>query len=161
MAHDASEILGSPQLAGVKVNPRGMAKRVGANSVGMYAGAVGAVVSATAAGRASKQQAKFEQEAQTPKFGRLAYLAVTGSELALVELNTKGMGLVLGEVLVRLPRSDVAGAELGGGHTLMSPPLTITFTAGERWELEVPRPSKKDAQEVASVLSGALPSGLS
>ncbi len=40
MAHDASEILGSPQLAGVKVNPRGLGRRAGANATGAYAGAL-------------------------------------------------------------------------------------------------------------------------
>lgn len=45
MAHDASAVLGSPQLGGVKVNPRGFAKRTArtAGGAGAGAGAVGAV----------------------------------------------------------------------------------------------------------------------
>jgi hypothetical protein len=65
MAHDASRVLGSPQLAGVKVNPRGMARKGAAPFVGTYAGVVGAAISATAVGRANKQRASFEQERAT------------------------------------------------------------------------------------------------
>lgn len=154
MAHDASELLGSPQLAGVKVNPRGMAKKTSANFSGMYAGLIGAAISATAAGRANKQRAKIVAESQTPNFGRLAYLAVTADELALIELKQKGMaGLELAEVLVRIPRSEIASAELGGGQTMFSPPVTITLAGGDRWELEVPRPSKQAAKELVAVLA--------
>jgi hypothetical protein len=43
MALDASEMLGSAQLAGVQVNPRGMSKRVSSNLAGINAGVAGAV----------------------------------------------------------------------------------------------------------------------
>jgi len=155
MAHDASAILGSPQLAGVKVNPRGMAKKQSAPFVGMYAGVVGAAISATASGRANKQAAKYDGESEAPKFGRLAWLAVTADELALVELNLKGqVGLELKDVIVRVPRSEFASAELGGAANIFSPPLTINFKRGERWELEVPRPSRKQAKRVVDALAG-------
>ncbi|MEO9176405.1 MAG: hypothetical protein ABI317_12900 [Gaiellales bacterium] len=57
--------------------------------------------------------------------------------------------------MVRVPRREVSGAELGGAG-LNSPPLTITFTNGNTWQLEVPRPSKKGAHEVVRAL-GAGP----
>jgi hypothetical protein len=161
MAHDASEMLGSPQLAGVKVNPRGFAKRAGANFTGMYAGVVGAAISATAVGKANKQKAEFEVESQTPQFGRLAWLAVTSDELALVELKLMGqIGLELKDVIVRVPRSEFESAAVGGAANIFSPPLTIHFKGGERWELEVPRPARKQALAVANVLQGeAVASG--
>jgi hypothetical protein len=53
-------------------------------------------------------------------------------------------------VIVRLPRSDVASAELGGG---VSPSLTVTLSNGDTWQLEVPRPSKKNAEAVVHALS--------
>jgi len=158
MAHDASEILGSAQLAGVKVNPRGFGKSAGANFTGMYAGLAGAVISTVAAGRAKKQAAEAAAASTAPKFGRLAYLAVTADELALVELKG-AVGLELNQVIARIPRSEVASAELGGGHTLMSPPLTVTFASGDTWLLEVPRPSKKHALEVVGVLTGGFTQG--
>ncbi|MGA3362255.1 MAG: hypothetical protein ABSD82_09515 [Solirubrobacteraceae bacterium] len=157
MAHDASQILGSPQLAGVKVNPRGMATKGAAPFVGMYAGVVGAAISATAVGRANKQRADFEQESETPRFGRLAYLAVTKDEIALVELKLKGqVGLELKDVIVRVSRSEFESAELGGAVNIFSPPLTINFKGGEFWQLEVPRPSRKQAQAVVDVLASQL-----
>jgi hypothetical protein len=155
MAHDASEILGSPRLAGVKVNPRGMGSNVMANNAGMYAGLIGAVITAPAAIKARKKAAEAKVESTAPKFGRLAYLAVTTGEVALVELKTKrAVSLVLNDVLARMPRAEVASAELGGGHTMLSPPLTITFKSGDSWLLEVPRPNKKQAEELVGVLAG-------
>ena len=69
-------------------------------------------------------------ESQTPQFGRLAWLALTSHELALVELKQDGLvGLRLQDVIERIPHSDVASAELGGGHTMFSPPLTITLSS--------------------------------
>ena len=69
-------------------------------------------------------------------------------------MKLKGMvGLELHDVIVRVPRSEVASAELGGGG-LFSPPLTITFTNGSTWQLEVPRPNKKQAKEVVATLGG-------
>jgi hypothetical protein len=157
MAHDASEILGSPQQAGVKVNPRGMAKKGAAPFVGMYAGVVGAAISATAVGRANKQRASFEQESETPRFGRLAYLAVTKDEIALVELKLKGqVGLELKDVIARVSRSEFKSAEVGGAVNIFSPPLTINFKGGDSWQLEVPRPSRKQAQAVVDVLGAQL-----
>lgn len=154
MANDAGEVLGSPQLAGVKVNPRGMAKSKSMGMSGMYAGVIGAAAGAAAGMRAEKKQRRMAAESVTPKFGRLAYLAVTASEVALVEMKLKGMvGLELRDVIVRVPRSEVASAELGGGG-LFSPPLTITFTNGSTWQLEVPRPNKKQAKEVVETLGG-------
>ena len=146
MALDASQILGSPQLAGVKVNPRGAAKSRIAGSAGAgVGGIVGGALGASADKIAGRQP---QGASETPKFGRVAYLAVSEDELALIKLK----GLVtfaLDEVIARVPRSDVASAELGSG---IAPSLTITFADRDSWRLEVPRPSKKDAQAVVHAL---------
>ena len=92
-------------------------------------------------------------ESETPKFGRLAYLAVTADELALIEVKSKVVGTYLDEVIVRVPRSELASVELDGGG-LYALPLTVTFSGGDRWELEVPKPSKKHAKEVVQTLDG-------
>jgi len=86
-----------------------------------------------------------------PKFGRLAYLAVTDSELALIKLKSGLVTVKLDEVIVRIPRTEVASAELGSG---MVTPLTIKFGDGDTWQLEVPPPNKKHAQEVVHALGG-------
>jgi hypothetical protein len=150
MALDASQVLGSAQLAGVKVNPRGAAKTKIAGGVGMYGGLVGSLIGAGAGMKASQQQVAIASGSETPKFGRLAYLAVTDGELALIGLKSGKVTVHLGEVIARIPRSDVTSAEMGRGA---SPSLTITLCDGGSWQLEVPRPSKKHAQEVVHALA--------
>ena len=139
MALDASQVLGSPQLAGAKVNPRGMARRV----AGGVTGTLPARIAYGPSVRAS---------AETPTFGRLAFVAVTESELALIKLKSGVVRVFLDEVVERVPRSAVASAELGGG---VAPPLTIVFTDGSTWDLEVPRPSKGHAKAVVDELTRA------
>ena len=149
MALDASQLLGSPQLAGVKVSPRGLTKSTAFGSAGLgVGGLLGAAVSATAGGHAGRQQAGMA--AETPKFGRVAYLAVTSEELALIKL-TGAVTFKLDQVIVRAPRSEVASAELGRS---LAPSLTITFGDGRSWQLEVARVSKKDAESVVRALGG-------
>jgi hypothetical protein len=138
---------GSPQVAGVKVNPRGTAWRTAAGSAGIgVGGALGGVISATAGTRAARRQA--QRVSETPNVGRVAYLAVTEDELALIKL--KGLvTLTLDEVIARIPRSDVASAELGRG---IPSSLTIKLGNGDSWQLEVPRVSRKHAQAVVDTL---------
>jgi len=147
MALDASLMLGSPQLAGVKVSPRGFAKSTAAGSAGLGVGGIlGGVISATAGARAGRRQA--EMAAETPKFGRVAYLAVTAEELALIKLT--GLSTFkLDQVIARVPRTDVASAELGRS---LAPSLTITFGNRASWQLEVARIAKKDAEAVVHAL---------
>ena len=150
MALDASHVLGAQQLAGVRVNPKGFLKRRAAAGAGMYAGgAVGAVVGAAAGARAGRQEQELASVSETPSF-RLAYLAVTADELALIRLKTGLVGVKLAEVIERVSRSEVASGELGGG---VSPALTVGFRDGGEWLLEVPRPFKRDAEEVVRMLS--------
>jgi hypothetical protein len=151
MALDASSVLGSPQLAGVKVNPRGAGRTTAAASIGLGGGIVGAAIGAGAGMKAGQKQAGIAAASETPAFGRLAYLAVTESELALIKLKSGMVTVHLDEVIVRVGRSAVASSEMGGG---ISPSLTITFGDGGSWQLEVPRPSKKHAQEVIHALGG-------
>jgi hypothetical protein len=159
VSHDASSILGAAQLAGVKVNPLGLSQRIRKHSVAVGGGVAVDTVSTAilqAIGRKGEKKLAAEiAEARTPQFGRLAWLAVTENEVALVELKQHGLvNLRLEGVIERVPRGEVTGAELGGGHTLYSPPLTITFAGDYYWALEVPRPSKKAAKEVVDTLGG-------
>jgi hypothetical protein len=141
MAIDASGVLGSRQLAGVKVNPPGYAWRQARNQAGTLA--AGIVHGGPPPGRAD-----------TPPFGRLAYLAVTDQELALVKLRSrKAVMLKAAEVIARVPRSQLQTAELGPGYAA---PLTIIFGDGGTWRLEVPPPSKKYARAVVHALGGRV-----
>ena len=87
---------------------------------------------------------------ETPQFG--GYLAVTDDELAFIKVKSGLVRLRLDEVVARVPRREVASAELGRGLAL---PLTITFANGGRWEWEVPWPSKKHAEGVVDALGGS------
>jgi hypothetical protein len=101
--------------------------------------------------KAEQKQAAAASASTTPAFGRLAYLAVTESELALIKLKSGMVSVRLDEVITRVARSEVASAALGGG---VSPSLTIGFSDGGSWQLEVPRPSKKQGQAVVDALAG-------
>jgi len=160
MALEASGRLGSPQLAGVKVNPLGFGARVagrsaGAPGAGILGEAITAGVSAAITMRAQKQAKGEAAKSKTPQFGRLAFLAVSASELALIALETHGgVRLRLGPVIESVPRSQVASVALGRGRPLMAVPLTVTFSDGTSWALEVARPLKRRAEELARVFAG-------
>jgi hypothetical protein len=99
--------------------------------------------------KADRRQAQLT--ADTPDFGRVAYLAVTEDELALIKLKSGLVTFKLDEVIERVQRSDVASVQLGKG---LASSLMITFSSRDAWQLEVPRPAKKDAQAVVRVLGG-------
>ena len=148
MAADASRALGAPQLAGTFVNPRGMAKkfvmRVAASEA---AGMVGGVAAGVATG------GERVGVADSPDFGRDAYLAVSDSDLALVKLKQGVMKLKMtDEVIARAPRSEVTFAQVGDGK--IACPLTISFANGATWEMDVPRAGKKAAKAVVAALGG-------
>ncbi|HET7015127.1 MAG TPA: hypothetical protein VFI65_14515 [Streptosporangiaceae bacterium] len=84
-----------------------------------------------AVGAAARKLAK-DDAAQTPQFGRSAYLAVTDTEVAVLKVKRGAPG-GLGEVIARAPKTEVTSAKLGG---FMRASLTITFNDGGRWEFE-------------------------
>jgi hypothetical protein len=95
VAFDASQIIGSPQRAGVTVLARGASKR--------QASATGGSLPATIAlGKTG------ETASDAPDFGRMAYLAVTDSELALVNVKSGRWTMKLDDLIVRVPRTNVA-----------------------------------------------------
>jgi hypothetical protein len=159
MAHDASTVLGEPQLAGVKVNPRGFGKQTTRKfgGVGAGAGAVGAVSAGIIQAIGTKGEKSVKEavaESRTPQFGVLAWLAVTAHEMALVELKRdKGVGLRVHEVIERVSRSNVRSASLGRG-IVFAPPLTVGFADGNTWQLEVPPTQRRRAKDLVRVLAG-------
>jgi hypothetical protein len=89
--------------------------------------------------------------AQTPEFGRDAYLAVSETEVALVRAKQGMIKLRLtNEVHARAPIVDVVSAEMGSGKLACA--LTIAFADGGRWEFDVPRAGRRSALEVTRVL---------
>ncbi len=126
-------MLGSPQLAGTKVNPAGLWKNVTAQQV---TGLITALP---------------QPRDQTPDIGRLAYLAVTTDEVALIKI-TGALTAKLGALISRVPRNSMTSATLGHGYVGS---LVITLADGGLWQLEVPTVSRKAAQEVVAVLAAS------
>jgi hypothetical protein len=147
VALNASDILGSPEVAGCKVNPRGTNKGTIAKA------GVGEGLGGLAAGMVANKKRKGEiAEAATsvaPSFNVIAWLALTASELALVDIETK-RGLKLSNVLARVPRSEVTSVVLGKAPPLISKPLTVTLANGDHWIFEVPALGKGGVQEIVA-----------
>ncbi|HEX3824933.1 MAG TPA: hypothetical protein VHV79_10760 [Mycobacteriales bacterium] len=150
MALDASEILGSPQLAGCRVNPRGSNKATMRN-VGMGEGLGGALAGAIAGKKVGAEPAQAAASV-TPSFTMIAWLVLTASELALVSIDRK-RGLSLDQILARVPRTEINSVELGKAAPMVSKPLTVTFTSGDYWIVEVPALAKGDVKKIADAFA--------
>ena len=137
MAIDASAVLGSAQLAGVKVNPRGYA---------WDASRTGSLL-APLATRVIYGRRPAGGRARTPEFG-LAWLAVTAEELALVKISSGVTNKAVG-VIARVPRRALKA--VGWHHGVVSP-LMIVFGNGAEWHLEVPTFNAKSGIQVVHAL---------
>jgi hypothetical protein len=135
---DASELLGAPQLAGVTVCPPGTSRRLGLifRGLGLLAGN------------------RRSDAAETPSFGTWGYLAATDRDFALIELQQGLAGMKPDHVVAQFPRSAVLSTELGAASP--ATPLTIEFTNGDRWALEVPPLSGNRARKLAEIINGAV-----
>jgi hypothetical protein len=152
MAIDASELLGAPQIAGVKVMARGATMGRALNQGGVAVGGlIGAAGGALASGKAAKAGAAGR--ADTPEFKGQALLALTDVEVALVKLKQGAISAKPTEVIARAPRDEVAEAVVAGG---LVPKLTISFVDGSTWSMDVPRVVKKqgDTNRIVELLGG-------
>lgn len=140
MAHDASQLLGAQQLAGALVNRRGHGWQHAARQTGLAEVAIGYV----AGQRASRYTT------QTPQFSRTAFVAVTDHEITLIKYGPGGRNGKAGEVLARVPRSEVASAAVSRG--VLRTNLTISFTDGGSWALEVSPLVRRTVVRVADAL---------
>ena len=159
MALNASKILGSDQTAGVRVNNRGYGKTLMSGSRGMAGGTMaggaasgvgGAIGSVLMSRWASKRATAERAEAvasTAPRFGKLAFLALTQNELALIDMDVKTTAK-LTTVLARVARSEVTSVQMAKAGPLMAKPLTVMFANGERWLLEVPALMKRDGRKL-------------
>jgi len=144
---DAADVLGAPEVAGAWVNRRGKAKRTMSTVAGAeIGGAVGSVVGA------GISQGSPRPTAETPDFGGFAYLALSADELVLVKGKQGLVKLKMtDEVVAKVPRSDVTSIEAGEGK--IAAPLTITFSDGGQWDLEVARAHRSAAEQVVAELA--------
>jgi len=142
MAHDASQLLGAQQVAGALVNRRGHGWQHAARATGGLAG----VAMGYAAGQRSSRYTT-----QTPQFSRTAFVAVTDREVALIKYGPGSNNGKAGEVLARVPRSEVASAVVSRGALRTN--LTIGFTNGGSWAFEVSPLVGRTVARIADALS--------
>ena len=166
MGLDASEMLGSQQLAGVRVNPWGAMRRQTAHTSSAASGVFvsGRTVVAAGDAIAGKEGAQTRERwaqlaAATPQFVPVGFLALTANELALMTTKlTQPASTKLESVVARVPRGDVVSAELGGGwphvayYILSAAPLTITFKDGSAWQMEVSRFLRRNGKALVQAL---------
>jgi hypothetical protein len=168
---DTSEVLGSRPLAQVAIHPRGAWWASVARSQG-------SMIARIALGRrpdpdpaqtprfweshagALQAQAGMPQAGpvvQVPVATSGGLLAVTGEELALVGYRLHGVALTAGQVILRMPRSEVKTALLGRGwHGVLGTapsPFTIVLVNGDTWRLEVFLIDKRRAKAVVRALT--------
>jgi hypothetical protein len=145
MADKVSAALGAPELAGTLVNPKGYAKKSVARVAGReVAGLVGSVAAGLAAGDVGTPD--------LPDFGRVGYVAVSETEVAVLKTKTGWKMTPTDEVLVRAARSELASVELDEGRMVSH--LTLRFANGRLWQFDVPRSDKKTAKAVVAALGG-------
>ena len=150
MAIDASELLGAPQIAGVKVMARGATMGRAFNQGGVAAGGlIGAAGGALAGGKAAKSGAASRGD--TPGFKGQALLALTDDEVALVKLKQGAISAKPSEVIARAPRDQITDATLANG---LVPKLSISFSDSSAWSMDVPRVVKKqgDTNRIVELL---------
>ena len=144
MASDASEVLGSPELAGTFLSPKGLTARMTAMTAGRVVGGVLGQVAADQATGGERYQG-------APDFGQVGYVAVTQDEVAIVRGKKGAFKPKVGdEVVARAPRSSVQAVDFDKGALKGS--LTIEFADGGWWEFEIPKIYRKTTERVVSVL---------
>lgn len=152
MASDASSLIGSKQLAGTQVSPRGSFHKTMTHSNA----ALGGGVSGPLAGlflKKNMEREQLERVASTaPDFGGHGYLALSTDELVLLTTKAGLLSAKPHAVLARVPRGEIAGASLGDG---MSPGLTLLFDNGSAWSFDVPPTTKKHAKALVDTLAAA------
>lgn len=144
MESKVADILGTPVIQAAVVSPRGHGKKViTAGAAGQVAGVAGTLAAAqmTARGRA-QMPGGFS--------GGYMVMALTDYRLAFFMMKRGLLKNGVGDHLETVALAEIASASIGGG--LATVPLTITFTDGSSWELEVPRANKGAAEKVVGAL---------
>ena len=150
MAADGTAALGAPEIAGTLVNPRGYAKKAVARVAGReIAGLVGSTAAALAA--------RNREVSDLPDFGRVGYVAVSATEVAVVKTKYGWKMTPTDEALARAPRSALASVEWDEGRLVSH--LTLSFSDGQSWAFDVPKSDKKTARAVVAELQSSTLEG--
>jgi hypothetical protein len=143
VADKVSNALGAPEIAGTLVNPKGYAKKTVARVAGReVAGLVGSVAAGLAVGDAGAPD--------LPDFGRVGYVAVSETDVAVLKTKTGWKMNPTEEVVVRASRSELTSVDFDEGKMVSH--LTLNFANGHIWHFDVPRSDKKTAKAVVAAL---------
>jgi hypothetical protein len=145
MTDKVATALGAPEIAGTLVNPKGYAKKSVARVAGReVAGLVGSVAAGLAVGDAGQGAPGL------PDFGRVGYVAVSETDVALLKTKTGWKMTPTEEVLARALRSELASVEFDEGKMVSH--LKLNFANGQIWHFDVPRSDRKTAKMVVAAL---------
>jgi hypothetical protein len=153
---DASQTLGSPQIAALLVDRKGYGVSA-FRSAGYAAGPLGPAIAPMlqrlmGKGRRKGEESLREVVFDTPSPGA-GLLALTDQELALVA------GTGYSKVVGRVPRSDiVSAARLGRGFPNPTFALVIVFANGHGWYFEVRWNRARAAKKFLPLLQAEQPS---
>jgi hypothetical protein len=146
MSDKVSQALGAPEIAGTLVNPKGYAKKSVARVAGReVAGLVGSVAAGLAVG------GRGQGAPDLPDFGRVGYVAVSETDVALLKTKMGWKMTPTEEVLARASRSELTSVDFDEGKMVSH--LTLQFANGRQWHFDVPRSDKKTAKAVVAALS--------
>jgi hypothetical protein len=145
MASNASAVLGAQEIAGSFVSREGLTKKITGQTAARLAIGPAGTIAASGLGGAG----------DAPDFGNTGYVAVTASEVAIVQAKSGLMKPKVGDhVIARAPRDQIASVELVT-HKLTAG-LSIAFSNGAVWAFEVPRVFRSTAEGVVQALGGRI-----
>ncbi len=141
----ATQLLGEPVTAGAVVQTAGTggATAMSAGSAAL-GGALGRVAGDALAGKLGKPGSLPDN------YKGLVYIAATDTRIALFSVKRGLLKNSVKELLVTHPRSDLAVLEIGGGALVSG--VTLSFTDGTSYALEVARALKGKAQKFKGAL---------
>jgi hypothetical protein len=153
---DVSDMIGAPQIAATVVLSKGSTRRNVQHAASLGLPAVYGTLFQRLLRRSPPELPGGEFD--TPDFGGVGLLAVTDSELVLVELKAGAVKRPV-EVTARVPLAEVTAAVVGGDWSAPhAPKMTIAFADRAGWQFEatpqerwrVKRVMRELAERVAS-----------
>lgn len=144
MSGDVERALGLPEIAGTLVNPKGLTKKSVARVSGRELAGLAGSIAASLATRDGMGPPDL------PSFGRVGYVAVSESEVAVLKTRTGWKMHPTDRVLARAPLSELASVDFDEGRMVSH--LSLRFENGTLWEFDVPRSDKRTAKAVVAAL---------
>lgn len=122
-------------------------------------GAIGAAASAGVGGLAGAAMASRQKggESTLDLGNEMGFLNATGDAVTVFKTKRSLVGLkpkVTDEVLAQVPRSDIASSSFTKGKLVSV--FELGFADGSRWEFDVARQHRKDAEQVAQTLGSSI-----